>query len=59
MKQTTHEQWRGMVIWAGRSNGPPCRCHPGNFMDLITLDERRAGEVWLSLHLVVCPTEET
>jgi hypothetical protein len=53
-----------MLIWASRScgdcsNGPPCRCHPGNFMDLITPDERRAAEAWLSLHLVVCPTEET
>jgi hypothetical protein len=25
----------------------PCRCHLGNFMDLITPEERRAVEAWL------------
>jgi hypothetical protein len=49
----TAEQWRGMQIYASRScgdcsHGPPCRCHPGQFMDLITEDERQAVEEWLA-----------
>lgn len=36
---------RGREIWASRScgdcdNGPPCRCHPGNFMEMLSDDER-------------------
>lgn len=43
---------RGKAIWSTRScgdcsNGPPCRCYAGIFLDSLAPDERRCVEAWL------------